>query len=97
MYDETLSILEDADYTADMFWLGEESKDSSPFEIDDELDMVTIDRTATLIEEMSHHFDDIFAWQADGTIYELREAANSAAFYINRFLKAYDELKDLRY
>ena len=60
MYDENLGILEDADYTADMFWLdGEESDDSFSFSADEEMDIVSLDQAAVLIQEMTDRFDNI--------------------------------------
>ena len=60
MYDENLAILEDADYAADMFWFeGEESDDSFPFGVDEEMDMVSLDRTAALIQEMADRFNNM--------------------------------------
>lgn len=95
MYDENLSILEDADYTADMFWIeGEESDDSFPFSVDEEMDMVSLDRTAALIQEMTNRFDNI-AWNADGAITQLRESASNATKNIEKFLNAYTQLREM--
>lgn len=95
MYDENLGILEDADYTADIFWLeGEESDDSFPFCIDEEMDMVSLDRAAALIQEMTDRFNNI-AWNADGTITQLRESASNATKSIEEFLNAYAQLREM--
>lgn len=95
MYDENLGILEDADYTADMFWIeGEESDDSFPFGVDEEMDMVSLDRTAALIQEMTNRFDNI-AWNADGAITQLRESASNAIKNIEKFLNAYTQLREM--
>lgn len=95
MYDENLAILEDADYAADMFWLeGEESDDSFPFGVDEEMDMVSLDRAAALIQEMTNKFDNI-AWNADGAIARLRESAYSATKSIEEFLNAYTQLREM--
>ena len=95
MYDENLSILEDADYNGDIFWLQEECLDSFSSDIDDEMDMITIDRAAYLIEEMARRFNDIDS-SADGSVRILREAASKIAINIEDFLSAYTRLKEMR-
>lgn len=95
MYDENLSFLEDADYAADMFWLeGEESDDSFPFGVDEEMDMVSLDRASALIQEMTDKFNNI-AWNADGAITQLRESAYNATKNIEEFLNAYAKLREM--
>ena len=94
MFDENLAILEGADYAADTFWLEEELEDSFPFSIDEEMDMVALDRAAILIQEMADRFNYI-PWNADGAITQLRESANNAIENIEKFLSAYTQLQEM--
>lgn len=98
MFDENLSILEDADYAADTFWFEEERnlKNEPLFEIDDEIDIVTVECTSTLIQEMSQRFDDLFPWSADGSIKQLRDSAQKIEVEIKNFLAAYERLRSLK-
>ena len=60
MYDENLTILENADYAADMFWLDEKRlDDSSSFSTDEEMNMIFLDRAAALIQEITDKFNNI--------------------------------------
>lgn len=98
MFDENLSILEGADYAADTFWFEEERdlKDGLLFEINDEIDIVTVECTSTLIQEMSQRFDDFFSWNADGSIKQLRDSAQKIEVEIKNFLAAYERLRSLK-
>ena len=96
MFDENLSILEDADYTADLFWFEKPPFYSSSFNIDDEINMVTVDQVSTLVQEMSQEFDDLFPWDADGSIKQLRDSARKIEVEIKNFLAAYERLRSLK-
>ena len=93
MYDDNLAILEDADYTADMFWLeGEESEDSFPFTADEEMDMVTLDQAATIIQEMREKFKDASSSTAEN-IARFQESAQNATKGIKDFLNTIQEMR----
>lgn len=91
MYDENLTTLEESDYIADMFWLKEEeSNDSLLFTIDEEMDMVTIDRTKSLIYDMAEK--NIHGSAAE--IKDLKNRAKEAQQKIDDFLATYAALKE---
>lgn len=96
MYDENLTILEGADYTADTFWFeGEESTDPFPLNFDDdELDMVTIDQTAALIKEMSERFDSS-TFDYVKSLSKLHDAAYKATVSLQNFVDMYNKVKNM--
>lgn len=87
MYDETLTILENVDYIDEMFLFGEEeSEDPFHFEIDEEMDIVSLDRASALIKEMAERFDN--------TSYNyLKVAAKNAQNSIQNFINQYEEAR----
>ena len=82
MYDEALSTLEASDYNSDSFWL--EGGYDSPFGVEEELDLVSIDRTASLIRDMSNKLDEEFS--------EVRDAAYNASQAIDKFIRLYNNV-----
>lgn len=91
MYDENLATLEEADYIADMFWLGgEESDGSFLFEGDN---IIAIDRTAALIEEASRHFDNMLD-TSPRAVSRLHDAAYAAKEEIENFVRQYNKLAE---
>lgn len=100
MYDESLSILEDADYTADKFWLeGEEFEDSFPFGIDEEMSLVSIERAATLIDELSAQYDlfSVSADEMENVLVKMRDAARKATKDIKHFIDTYEKLREAEF
>ena len=83
MYDENLSILEGADYNADIFWLEGTSEDPFNITIEQELDLVSIDRTASLIKQLSENLDESYS--------TVRDAAYNAAQAIDKFIRLYNK------
>jgi hypothetical protein len=83
MYDENLSILEGADYNADVFWLEGTSEDPFNITIEQELDLVSIDRTASLIKQLSENLDESYS--------AVRDAAYNAAQAIDKFIRLFNK------
>lgn len=82
MYDETLGTFEVSDYQTDSFWL--EGGYESPFGVEEELDLVSIDRAASLIRDMSNKLDEKYS--------EVRDAAYNAGQAIDEFIRLYNNV-----
>ena len=87
MYDENLSILEGADYNADVFWLEGTSEDPFNITIEQELDLVSIDRTASLIKQLSENLDESYS--------AVRDAAYNAAQAIDKFIRLFNKTMEV--
>lgn len=87
MYDETLTILENTDYIDEMFLIdGEETEDPFHFEVNEEMDIISIDRAAALIKEMADRIDS-------NGFTSIKQAATAAQTSIQNFLNQYEEMR----
>lgn len=99
MYDENLGILETADYKADTFWLEEGYYDDFTLDIDEEMDLVSIERASSLIEELVSQYDSISmtSEKLEDAFIKMRDAANNAAKSIQHFINTYEKLKEMEF
>lgn len=94
MYDEKLAILEASDYAAETFWIDDDPEEMLYFDIDEEMDMVAIDRALNLIESMSSRFNGVMNAANEENIICLKNAANKAIKNMKDFLRYYDNLRE---
>ena len=95
-----MGILETADYKADTFWLEEGYyNDNFTLDIDEEMDLVSIERASSLIEELVSQYDSISitSEKLEDAFIKMRDAANNAAKSIRYFINTYEKLKEMEF